>query len=346
MSALDGLSRWLRPRRRDPGGRSLYLHIGTNKAGSSAIQRTLVAHEKTLRAAGLLYPRTGRVGSGAHHLVSHVLGFSQGKPPTVRERGGLENLGRKLIDECDRRGCRSLVLSSEVFTNRGDIARVRDFLAGWDVNIVVYLRRHDHWWASCYGQGVRMTPNPPWPLGFEGYIAWQRAHPHKGDYRKLLDAWAAVFGADKLLVRPYEREQNSPSIVADFLRTIGFPTLADTVGAAVAQHNVSPAERELAIIDAIQHARLAHGVRKRLITAIATRSGQVRGGGFISPVERLRMLEENLEDYRYIARTYMGRSDGVLFLEPPPDPHAPWTPPPPASSQEIIEAIAQAERWA
>ena len=85
--------------------------------------------------------------------------------------------------------------------------------------------------------------------------------------------------------------------------------------------------------------------RSRLITAIAARPGQVRGGGFVSPAERLQMIEENLDDYRYIARTYLGRADGALFLEPLPDPDAAWTRPPLASSREIIEAIAAAEGW-
>ncbi len=340
------LPSWLRATRPAPGaGRRLYLHIGMNKAGSSAIQRTLSAREKTLRAAGLLYPRTGRSASQAHHLFSHVLGFSQGKPPSVRSRSQLENLGPKLLAEADRRGCNTAIVSSEVFTNRGDIRLVREFFAGWDVRVVVYLRRHDHWWASCYSQGVRMTSNPPWPLGFDGYIAWQRARRHKGDYRKLLDDWADVFGAANLLVRPYEREQNQPSIVADLLSVMAFPGLAQDVGAEVAGFNVSPGERELALVDAIQHSGLSHASRKRLITAICARPGQVRGAGFISPAERLRMVEENLDDYAYIARTYMGRADGELFREPLPDPSAPWTAPPPASHRDIIEALAAVAGW-
>jgi hypothetical protein len=342
---LPDMPSWLRSRKPPQGQRRLFLHIGMNKAGSSAIQRTLAAREALLRKAGLLYPRTGRSGSEAHHLLSHVLGFSQGKPPRVKSPAELRDLGPKLLHECERRGCHTVILSSEVFTNRGDIAGVRDFLAGWDVRIVVYLRRHDHWWASSYSQGVRMTPNPPWPPGFDGYIAWQRARAHKGDYRKLLDDWAAVFGAERMLVRPYEREQNQPSIVADLLQTIGFPELARSVGAEVDAFNVSLGEREIALIDAIQHTDLPHVARKRLINAIAARPGQVKGGGFISPAERLRMVEENSESYAFIARTYLGRPDGVLFREALPDASLPWTPPPPASAQEIIESLAAIAGW-
>jgi hypothetical protein len=339
------LPAWL-SRRKAVEGKTLYLHIGLNKAGSSAIQRTLASHQKALQSAGLLYPHTGRSGSEAHHLLSHVLGFSQGKPPRVQTSSQLENLGPKLLTECSRSGCTAAVVSSEVFTNPGDISRVRDFLTGWDVRIVLYLRRHDHWWASCYSQGLRMTFDPPWPLGFDGYIAWQRSRPQKGDYRRLVDAWAEIFGPENLLVRPYEREQNQPSIVADLLHTIGFPDLATSVGTQVAEFNVSLGERELVLIDAIQHTGLSHTARKRLITAISSRPGQVRGGGFISPGERLRMVEENLEDYRYIARTYMGRPDGELFREPMPAADPTWTPPPPASQREIIEALASVAGWA
>ena len=71
--------------------------------------------------------------------------------------------------------------------------------------------------------------------------------------------------------------------------------------------------------------------------------GQQKGQGFIPPVLRRALVEEHLADYAWIARRFLGREDGRLFLEPLPDPSAPWTPPEPLSMRELIEAIAGAQ---
>ena len=325
--------------------RRLFLHIGMNKAGSSAIQRTLAANEALLRGAGLLYPRAGRARSGAHHLLSHALGFSQGEPPPASSPREFRDLDRRIAAEARRRDCRTVVISSEVFTTAKEVPAVRAFFADWDVRVVVYLRRHDHWWASCYSQGVRTQSSPPWAPGFEAWYAHQRKRPTKGDYRWLLAQWAAVFGEDRILVRPYEREQNAPGIVADFLAAIGYRELAAGMDTGAALHNPSLGERELLLIDAVQHAGLPETMRRRLVKDIAARPGQRSGAGLVPPALRRAMVEEYLEDYAWIARNYLGRADGRLFLEPLPDPAADWSPPEPLSPRELIEAVAAVARW-
>lgn len=332
---------WRRYRRKSAAPIRLYLHIGMHKAGSSAIQKTLALRERALRRHGLLYPRTGRVASQAHHLISHALGFSQGTPPSIKFRSQLKDLGPKLEHEARKSGCHTLLVSSEVFTNRGDIAKVQEFFSGFDTYVLIYLRRHDHWWASCYSQGVKTVANPPWSAGFDNYMAYQRRHPHKGNYRGLVDRWAAVFGASRLIVRPYESGQNKPSIVADVLDSTGFAELGREIGAQVGVYNRSLGEREIAVIDAIQHAELDKGLRKRLVKAIIARPTQSKNNGYVSPALRLQLIEENLADYRYIAETYLQRGDGKLFYEPLPEQDASWRPPAPASLGEIIEAVEE-----
>jgi len=331
--------------RADAAPRRVYLHIGMNKAGSSAIQRTLAAHEARLWQAGVLYPRAGRSRSGAHHLLSHVLGFSQGEPPPASSPREFRDIDRRIAAEARKRGAGTVILSSEVFTTAKAVPAVREYFRDEDLRIVVYLRRHDHWWLSCYSQGVRMQSSPPWGPGFEAWYAHQRKRPTKGDYRWLLAQWAAVFGEERLIVRPYEREQNAPDIVADFLSAIGLPALAEDPTLRAGRHNPSLGERELLLIDAVQHAGLPEPMRRRLVKHIAGRPGQRAGAGLAPPGLRRQMVEEQLEDYAWIARNYLGRNDGRLFLEPLPDPDQPWAAPEPLSPRELIEAVAAAARW-
>ena len=59
----------------------------------------------------------------------------------------------------------------------------------------------------------------------------------------------------------------------------------------------------------------------------------------ISPGQRRRLLKENREDYRYIARTFLGRANGVLFREPAPVLDPAWKPRPPLSDVEIATCL-------
>lgn len=327
--------------RDDSGGPlRLFLHIGMNKAGSTAIQAALADNAPRLKRHGLLYPETGRIRAEAHYLLSQVLGFSHRLSKAALEAGIESTLEPRIREEARRARCAEVVMSSEAFVIPGDIARVKAFFAGWDCRIVLYLRRHDHWWASSYSQGVASVEAPPWESGFESYLAVQRRRPDKGSYRLLIEAWAEHFGERNLIVRPYEREQNQPNIVADFLQAIGHPALAAELGGELPLRNESLGERELLLIDAIQRAGLDKHLRKQLVGCIRQRKGQRKGQGFVSPALRRELVEENLADYAWIARRFLGRGDGRLFLEPLPDPEAPWSAPEPLAMRELIEAIA------
>lgn len=330
--------------RADTGGPlRLFLHIGMNKAGSTAIQHALATQAARLKRHGLLYPETGRIRAEAHYLLTQVLGFSHRLSKAAREPGIDASLEPRIREEARRARCAQVVMSSEAFVIPGDVARVKAFFAGWDCRIVLYLRRHDHWWASSYSQGVASVEAPTWESGFEHYLAVQRRRPDKGNYRLLIETWARHFGEQNLIVRPYERAQNQPNIAADFLQAIGHPVLAAEFGGELPARNESLGERELLLIDAIQRAGLEKALRKRLVAHVRARRGQQKGQGFIPPALRRELVEEHLADYAWIARRFLGREDGRLFLEPLPDPAAPWSPPEPLAMRELIEAIAGAQ---
>ena len=202
----------------------LYLHIGINKTGTSAIQRYLSSHRAELVRESVLYPVTGRAGE-AHYGLSRALGFAHGKPPVNAQE--LERLRSALLEEMRASDAQSVILSSEDFVLRGDIARVREFLSAFDCRIVVYLRRHDHWWLSSYNQAVKMVANPPWEPGINAYLQFCRKRKSaRASHRELLERWAEVFGVPAICVRPYEAAQNEGGVVADFLRTTGLAELA------------------------------------------------------------------------------------------------------------------------
>lgn len=294
----------------------LYLHIGANKTGTSAIQRFCNGHRARLAAAGVLYPEAGCSGE-AHYRLSDAFGFSH-RGLDAGARRALQDdirsaLARELAGSCPRQ----VIFSSENFVLYGSVAEVRDFFRDFDVRVVLYVRRHDRWWPSAWNQSVRHAVAPGWGTGLDAYVAFQRAkNPRYGDWRKLADRWASVFGKAAVILRPYERAQLAPGIVTDFFRQMGRPELATEAAAPV---NESLDAWSLQVIDIAQHADIAEDVRRRIIDYTVRHP---RGGApFVpSPEQSRRYVEPFLADYEYLAREYLGRVDGKLFREPLP-PH-------------------------
>ncbi len=300
----------------------LFLHIGINKTGSSAIQRFLAENPRMLLRHGVLYPRSGR-HENAHYLLSSALGF--GPVEKARDAGEaasartLERLRVRLESESRRHPAARVVLSSEQFVRPLDPRPVRGLLAAFDCRIVVYLRRHDHWWASAYGQALKTVSHPPWGMGPEAYIAWSRERqPGQRRYRPLLERWCSVFGRENIIVRPYEPMQNPDGVVADFLRTIGAPELAAQAGIAVDRVNTALDAGTLALLEIVQRAgidpRTQRRLRRRLVDS-AIPAADIR---ILPPALRCELLEENRADYAWIAHEFLHRGDGRLFLEPEP----------------------------
>ena len=317
----------------------LYLHIGINKTGTSAIQRYLSSHRAELVRESVLYPVTGRAGE-AHYGLSRALGFAHGKPPVNAPE--LEALRGALLEEVRASGARTVILSSEDFVLRGDIARVREFLSAFDCRIVVYLRRHDHWWLSSYNQAVKMVANPPWEPGINAYLQFCRKRKSaRASHRELLERWAEVFGVPAICVRPYEAAQNEGGVVADFLRTTGLAELAAGAAGSSERVNESLAGDVVHILDLVQRARISPRMRETLkIKLLAERvAAPAAAVDLMRPRLRRRLIEENRPDYEYIARTFLGREDGVLFREPEPRGDEAWEAPPLPDKVAVIGRI-------
>lgn len=323
-----------------PSKKRLFIHIGTNKTGTSAIQLFLNSNRRELAKKGLLYPCAGCAGD-AHYEISRILGFDHGTQPAP-EAERVAFLAR-FKAEVETSRCETCVISSENFVLPKNVALVRSFFEDFECRIVVYFRRHDHWWLSAYNQAVKMVAQPPWIRGFQGFLDFNRKkNPQFGNYRTLLERWVKIFGQENIMVRPYEREQNQPNIIADFLTSIGCPDLYSLISDGdVRQVNQSIDARSIFLLETFQRMNVDQNVRQALIDQVLKDANSESNTPFISPEIRRRLVDEEADQYRYIARTYLGRPDGVLFFEPLPDPQAAWAKPEYPTIVEVANIVAQ-----
>lgn len=277
--------------------RSLYLHIGTGKAGSTTIQHMLGAARRT----SFGYSQVEAFGLGNAWKLAAASGTDLARRYWVNERRTLsraefdnlaatvwEDAVRELAEAPDGR----FVVSSEyIFAQYGalatDIARLKTQLDRFfgEIRIIVYLREQVSYLKSVYAQRVKG------PLrgteSFESFIGRIEEFRWLWDYHAALDAWAAVFGRDALTVSVFDPENFlGGDLLTDFLHRIGVEdadvTRRNGAGEAL-RANRSPTYAQLQLLRRLNGLPrpLAEGPLRTLAM-----NRRMRGGGFPDRFDR------------------------------------------------------------
>lgn len=291
---------------------TIYLHIGFNKTGTTSIQKYFYDNKNILLKSGILYPDVGLINS-AHYGISTSVGFYN-NPIRSDWSFDLKRLRKNLCDEITK-DIHSIILSSEDFILDRDFKSLRYFLKGFSTKIIVYLRRHDYWWMSAYAQAVKMKVNPPWGLGIQSYINFNKKNNISyGNYRYLVERWASEFGEENIIIRPYENLQNSPNIAFDFLSCVSELKNLDDFPIMAINKNVSLPSRAIQFLDIIQRMDVDVSVRKKLIWHVCNDTySNHQNLSLLSGKVRCNIIDENMDDYNFLARKYLKRDNGLFF---------------------------------
>lgn len=220
--------------------RTLYLHIGSHKTGTTSIQRYLHANQAQLAARGYGYPITddainlGGITSG--HSDEGDLNANFGRMGKRRNA-----IAARLVDDPNP----NVIGSSEGFSylhHGPDIAKFRDLLVQHfsTIRIITYLRRQDQLAVSHHQEGANPQKKPAVllhghsPTALPDPSDLQRRYM---DYATRIGLWADAFGDAAMVIRVYDRALlKSGDAVADFLEIVG---LGDLDCARVPERNVS-----------------------------------------------------------------------------------------------------------
>jgi len=304
--------------------KKLTLHIGYNKTGTSAIQTFLDRNRQPLIETGLHYPRTG-IFDSAHYGISE---FFIGRPVKTGVNTG-QVLINALRDEIASSGCDNVILSSEYFTtaNPDHIARVRkaiaEFAPDYQMQVIIYLRRHDLWFESLFNQAEKTAPAPPWQMDIRDFVlhVLGTASP-ECSYLRVVDRWARTFGDANVIVRPFEEDQFSGgTLVADFFHALG-QELPDGLAVADAKSNESLSAEALYAIGVMKRCLAGSAVSKLMPQLIRSERNAAAklvpaDYGKLSAVHRYSLYMFFLPEYNAIARRFMGRTREGLFQEVP-----------------------------
>jgi hypothetical protein len=207
---------------------NLYLHIGTEKTGTTSIQEFMRSNRDLLRDNGVLYPYTPGF---ANHTMLAMAAQSAARGNLARLFGVKDHnelaafrskLSKDLSEELGKSACPKVVMSNEHCSSRlvtdDAVENLRDLLADHfeRIYIVVYIRRQDDFVVSSYSTAVKTGSVEPLTPPSEKLVKLRY------DYWDLLSRWARVFGRGNILCRRYDKTAlASGSIVDNFLDLTG-----------------------------------------------------------------------------------------------------------------------------
>jgi hypothetical protein len=197
----------------------LYLHIGSPKTGTSAIQYYMYKNRKILKEKfGILYPHDVEV----HH--SHALCLMDDPYTTAKLNKNVVlpdpmSLYYSTIKEAEKAKVNKAVISTEWFweLRSREVKRLSDVLGRFSqidkIFIITYLRRQDILLESSYKQGIK---HYDWKI-FGNLFAYAPT-----DYLSILESWKRTFPDAEIIVRIYERSKlKNGDVIDDFLSIFG-----------------------------------------------------------------------------------------------------------------------------
>lgn len=209
-----------------PQTKTLYLHIGHYKTGSSAIQKYCSDHADMLIAHGYCYPASRRGGGeGSNHAaLSLTLAARHGfnPPPWYGGCRDIDLVYRDILDEVRQVPQQNIVISSEEFYQlalrkdpKAAISELRDRFAEFDTRIVLYIREPMALLKSWYNE---VNKGPHGTRSFP--VFFKEINPEFLSQAEVYNRFAEVFGADRVILRSYRH--TGMDHIRGFLDAIGF----------------------------------------------------------------------------------------------------------------------------
>ncbi|THD76930.1 sulfotransferase family protein [Thalassobius vesicularis] len=255
--------------------KTLFLHIGHFKTGTTALQVFLSNNTRFLAKHDIAYAQT-QLHLAKHSALAFCLYRAAGvstlmhgykRPETPQELWGA------LFDEVRKSRQSRIIVSSEELMRLGAHPQAANILKDIvsraprdiDIRVIAYLRAPDSHLRSWYNQLVKMGVKTP---AFND-AACRTIEPIHTDYALALKPWLDIFGPDAVILRPYdEASRENLSLYHDFLGLFGTELPSRGVTLPVADPNPRMDDRML------EMARMMHnaGMPRDVVTWTLERS--------------------------------------------------------------------------
>jgi hypothetical protein len=299
--------------------KTLYLHFGTHKTGSTSLQNFLYHHRDSLKKNGFLYPVEGTYfysGEKSQSLFAHSLIGERPKYISTGTMWSKESCISDLKRDLNNSHCNNAIISSEHFFNiksEDTIAEIKSIFENHfdNIKVIIYLRRQDLFYESKYNQLIK--------AGLTTSTFEEKVNEWLIDvnfnYNIYMELLSSVFGKASLIVRPFEESQlYMGDVISDFFKILNIKLSG----------NISKKSNKSIPAEMLEMIRLTNKYfslleHRQLFYKFLIKSGinfDTNKYTIIPPNLRKDILDFHRESNTNVAKKFLGRKDGILFHDP------------------------------
>lgn len=302
--------------------KTLYLHIGTPKTASTAIQNFCFENREVMQKHGYFYPimdfsfsHVSKYRNG--HFLDCWIKDEENQRVFEKEDAILDEGLDKIIEFFEEHD--TIVLSDESIWNRGFYLeckcwqRLKERLIdkGITVKVIVYLRRQDEFIFSWWNQQIK-----------EGWAkeSWEELINGKKyirlNYYDEIAHISEYVGKENIIVRIFDKTQfTGGTIYSDFMDAIHLEyseeyNVTKSIRNESFSKNCVEIKRVLNIVQGSDDSQNEYF--RKLLTDISANNTTDRSFGMFSEEEMLQFMELYREGNCRVAKEYLGR-EGELF---------------------------------
>lgn len=196
--------------------KTIFIHIGPHKTGTTTIQSNLYLNENVLLSSGVLCPKSGRTSKTT--AANHNLAWELRKKKNSRfdkDKGTWSDF----IDEVKSHPWISkVIISSEDFSllSTSQIEEIRKKTINYNVKVIIYLRRQDEALQSTWVQQIKFFPKLTNP--FSEWVEMNDYQAKNLNYLKIIKNWENIFGRKNIILRLLDPNSFQGTLFSDFLK--------------------------------------------------------------------------------------------------------------------------------
>lgn len=312
--------------------KTLYLHIGTPKTGTSALQYFCAGNRKILEEKGIYYPDLGfRFPDIGKHRNAHFLSYKEyiNKKEKLRDHEAEKKIREEGIQKLEEafQTHDTILISDEHIWNEAEMtteilpALYQHFMEqGVQIKIIVYLRRQDQVIQSFWAQKIKESST----ITFESYMETEKYRRFRLDYATRIQEFEDIVGKDHLIVRCYEKQQyqgEQKTIMSDFLDILGLE-LTEEYKNSEKVYNVSLEGIYLEVKRLFnslpqfkKHKNYMVDLLKEQQAIDYQNNALERKKMYFTPEAEKEFMQKFEEENFTVAKKYLNRENGKLFFE-------------------------------
>lgn len=212
--------------------KTLYLHIGTSKTGTTTIQTYCGINREQLKSKGVLFPimpyHYDRITENRNGHFLYAMIYENGVRNKEKEKQVLKQELDYIVD-C-LKDYDNILLSEESIwwataTRRKGLWKYLQEHSqqnNYQVKIIVYLRRQDQFMMSRYNQIIKTDTGGGTQRFYEYFKDMNGKYKCVMNYRQRLDYMAKFFPKENIVVKRFDRSYfYNGDLNADFLHILG-----------------------------------------------------------------------------------------------------------------------------